>query len=371
MSTPALRAIRERFHDAKITFLMEPNLRELVRGGDWMDECVELPPKGKRSIFHAPYRAMIGQLRSGGIDGKRFDLAILFPNSMRSAVIAFLAGARRRVGYNRDGRGMFLTDAVRVRHRRNGLATVHDVLRDDCPIPVGGVPFQTRLPVKPEKYIPIPIVEYYADLVEAAGCDRPGDGLELFTTAECDESLAKKLSEIGIAEKRPLVVISPGAKFGASKCWAPERFAGVIDRLIETQDAAVIVTCGPGEQGIAAAIGLAMKRGGHVFDAPLLSLGELKSLINRCDLLICNDAGPRHFAKAFGVPVVTVFGPTHPDWTGTTHTLERIVRVNVDCGPCQQKDCPLGHLDCMTGVSVDAVFDAALEMLAESAAMPH
>jgi lipopolysaccharide heptosyltransferase II len=373
MATPALRAIRERFRFAKITFLMEPNLRELVRGGDWMDECVELPPKGKRSVFHAPYRSMVKQLRMGGVeDGSendstggrgRFDLAVLFPNSMRSAMIAFLAGAKWRVGYDRDARGLLLTDAVPVRHQRNGRVTVTNLLRDDCKIPVGLVPEPSRLPVKPEKYIPIPIVEYYADLVEAIGCERPGDQLELFTTPDCDASLETRLREIGIADKRPLVVISPGAKFGASKCWPPERFAAVMDRLIESQDAAVIVTCGPGEQGIAASIGLAMRRSGHIFDAPLLSLGELKSLIHRCDLLICNDAGPRHFAKAFGTPVVTVFGPTHPDWTATTHTLEQIVRVNVDCGPCQQKTCPLGHLECMTGVSVDTVYDAAAEML--------
>ena len=108
----------------------------LPEHGSPMDECVELPPKGQRSVFHAPYRAMVKQLRSGGVEGGRFDLAILFPNSMRSAVIAFLAGARRRVGYNRDGRGLRLTDAVAIRHKRNGVATVRDVLRSDCVIPV-------------------------------------------------------------------------------------------------------------------------------------------------------------------------------------------------------------------------------------------
>jgi len=99
------------------------------------------------------------------------------------------------------------------------------------------------------------------------------------------------------------------------------------------------------------------------FSGPLLSLGELKSLIRRSDLLICNDAGPRHFAKAFGVPVVTIFGPTHPDWTATSYPYERIVRINVECGPCQQRICPLGHLNCMTGVTVEMVISAARELL--------
>jgi heptosyltransferase-2 len=227
----------------------------------------------------------------------------------------------------------------------------------------------------------MPLVEYYADLAEAIGCERPGDRLELFTTPDCEESVQRRLESLGIADRHPLVVISPGAKFGASKCWLPERFAAVADHLIESEGATVIVTCGPGEESIARAIGAAMKNSptigpspqpspskeegatGFVFDSPLLALGELKSLVRRSDLLICNDAGPRHIAKAFDVPVVTVFGPTHPDWTSTSYADERIVRIDVDCGPCQQRVCPLEHHQCMTGVSVDMVFAAAVALL--------
>ena len=125
----------------------------------------------------------------------------------------------------------------------------------------------------------------------------------------------------------------------------------------------MVVTCGPGEESTARAIGDAMRRPGFVFDRPRLSLGELKSLVARGDLLLCNDSGPRHFAKAFGISVVTIFGPTHPDWTATSYPAEKIVRIDVDCGPCQQRECPLGHLKCMTGVTVDAVFSAAVELL--------
>jgi heptosyltransferase-2 len=143
----------------------------------------------------------------------------------------------------------------------------------------------------------------------------------------------------------------------------PERFAAVADSLIEARRAAVLITCGPGEEQIARRIGSTMTHDGVVFDDPKLTLGELKSLIRRSDLLICNDAGPRHIAKAFDVPVVTVFGPTHPAWTSTDYAAERIVRIDVDCGPCQERSCPLGHVKCMTGVTVEAVFDAALLLL--------
>ncbi len=368
MATPILRAIRRRFDGARITFLIEPNLRDLVRGGDWMDDCVEWPTKPRRraaprcSVTPCGWRttrrgaAHKGRRYSGGGRGywklvrllrrRRFDWAIVLPNSFRSALIARLSGARRRIGYDRDGRGWLLTDRVAVKNRRRlriadcGLRTADGA-----------------------RFSPVPLVDYYADLAEAIGCQRPGDRLELFTTPDCDAAVQGRLDSVGVADQHPLVVMSPGAKYGAAKCWIPERFAAVGDRLIRERGAAVIVTCGPGEEQIARKIGAAMGEDGLVFGEPLLSLGELKSLIKRSDLLLCNDAGPRHFAKAFYVAVVTVFGPTHPEWTRTGYEAERIVRIDVDCGPCQQRICPLGHLECMTGVTVEAVFDACAGLL--------
>lgn len=389
MATPALRAIRERFAAAQITFLLEANLLDLARGGPWMDECVAWPGRGKRTLFAGEYRALVRRLRE-----RRFDCAVLLSNSFRSAMFARLIGARRRVGYDRDGRGWLLTDRVKVPNRR-GAAEGRDrrefaSLRTTTPVRMG-----THVPGRPSKYAPIPLVEYYADLAESLGCRRPGDAMELFTTPDCEESVARRLekerdqgvgsagsasAELGVStlprplpgreggdDERPVVALSPGAKFGASKCWSPQRFAEAADRLIDECGAEVIITCGPGEEPIARAIAGAMKRRGHVLTDPLLTLGELKSLIRRCDLLIANDAGPRHIAKAFGVPVVTVFGPTHPDWTATNYPGERVVRVDVDCGPCQQRICPLGHHQCMELVSVDMVVAAAGELLAQRA----
>jgi|CXWL01.1.fsa_nt_gi heptosyltransferase-2 len=366
MATPALRAIRERFSGAQITLLLEENLQDLARGGPWMNDCVAWPRRGKRTIFSREYRALLRKLHR-----VRFDCAVLLSNSFRSALLARLIGARRRVGYDRDGRGWLLTDRIAPPNRRGANS---GQLRGDIPsmATTAAVQSGTRIPGRPARFHPVPLVEYYADLVEAMGCERPGDTLELFTTPDCEESVEEKVQsskfKVQIVERHeenPLVALSPGAKFGASKCWGPQRFAEAADRLIEECAATVVVTCGPGEEPIAQAIAGAMKHRAHVPADPLLSLGELKSLIRRCDLLIANDAGPRHIAKAFGVPVVTVFGPTHPDWTATNYPRERVVRVDVECGPCQQRVCPLGHHQCMEAVSVDMVVAAARELLSQ------
>ena len=95
-----------------------------------------------------------------------------------------------------------------------------------------------------------------------------------------------------------------------------------------------------------------------LLDSPCISLGELKSLIKRSHLLLGNDTGPRHFARAFDIHRVTVFGPTEERWTDTSHDKESIVRVQVPCGPCHLKVCPLEHQVCMENVTVDMVTNA-------------
>jgi len=79
--------------------------------------------------------------------------------------------------------------------------------------------------------------------------------------------------------------------------------------------------------------------------------------------MITTDSGPRHFAAAFDVPVVTLFGPTHIQWSETHYADAAHLQVDVPCGPCQQRVCPLVHHRCMRDLSVQDVYDTAIEML--------
>ena len=127
--------------------------------------------------------------------------------------------------------------------------------------------------------------------------------------------------------------------------------------------------CGPtGTNAVEAALKIARKVKGRqnifAFQGGFhgMTLGSLKEIVRRCDLMVTNDTGPRHIAAAMDVPVVTVFGPTHPEWTEIYFEKERKVAVKVFCGPCQKKVCPLDHR-CMTRVTPGMVFDTALELL--------
>ena len=98
-----------------------------------------------------------------------------------------------------------------------------------------------------------------------------------------------------------------------------------------------------------------------------MSLGALKEIVRRSDLMVTNDTGPRHIAAAMDVPVVTIFGPTHPEWTEIFYPKERQVAVKVFCGPCQKKICPLDHR-CMTRATPAMVYDAAMQLLGKGCA---
>ncbi|MCH7814338.1 MAG: lipopolysaccharide heptosyltransferase II [Planctomycetes bacterium] len=334
MATPVLRALRDRFAGASICYLARPMMNDLLAGSGWADEVVNWEPKG-RDRRGGTMIGLAARLRRRG-----FDWAVLLTNSFRSALLVRLAGIRRRIGYDRDARRLLLTDRLGV-ERVDGKVAV------------------TRM------------VDYYGRLAEHLGCDRPGDRLELFTDRGDDRVIDERLAGLGIdAGPGPggLVVISPGASYGVAKLWLPERFAAVADHLIDRHGVAVVISCAPGEEPIARRIAELCDKRVHVLDHPVTTLGQFKSLIRRCDLLINNDTGPRHVAKAFGVAVVTVFGPTHQGWTDTDYPLERKVAVAVDCGPCQKKVCPIQgptRLCCMTGVTVEMVTAAAEELLAK------
>ncbi len=326
LATPALRSLRQHYADQHITFISKSQLTPVLSGGDWMDETLCWPSRdSSRPERRRSFLGFAAELRD-----RRFDLAILFANSFRSALLTRLAGIKRRVGYDRDGRGLLLTDKL--------------------------------LPQKADgKYVPVPMIRYYNAIARYLGCRDCPELPELFTTAEDEQVASTALTAAGITPGQPFVVINPGASFGPAKCWLPERFAEVADRLAQEHSAGVLISCGPREIEVARSVASRMRHPATVLDRPVMPLGASKALIRRASLLVTNDTGPRHFANAFGTPVVTVFGPTDPQWTTTGASRERSLMVKVDCGPCMKRKCPLDHR-CMTRITADMVLAQAVQV---------
>jgi heptosyltransferase II len=327
LATPAMRALRQHYEGQHITVLVKSHLAPVLSGGDWMDEVLHWPGRGaSRPKRRQSFLGFAAELRD-----RRFDIAILLTNSFRSAMLARLAGIRRRVGYDRDGRGLLLTDKL--------------------------------LPQKADgKFVPVSMIRYYNAVARYLGCRECPELPELFTTPEEEAAADAAIAAAGVKSGQPIVIINPGASFGPAKCWLPERFAEVGDTLAERHQAAVLISCGPKETEIARAVAGRMRRPAAVLDRPVLPLGPSKALIRRASLLVTNDTGPRHFANAFGTPVVTIFGPTDAQWTATGAARERQVMVSVDCGPCMKRKCPLDHR-CMTRITSQMVLERAEEVM--------
>jgi len=334
LCAPSLRSLRRAMPHSRITLLGNRTACDVLAHNDWADEqmCGDDTAGGNGGIL-----ATASRLRR-----RDFDAAILLSNSFRSALLAALAGIGIRIGYDRDGRGMLLTRRVE--------------------------PFRLC-----DRYAPISMLDYYGHLVEHAighlGGDLPSvetatdRRLQLFTSRQDRREADVLLNRWGLGAESRLVMLVPGGAFGASKLWPAERFAQLADRLVR-DGYEIIISCAPNdaETEIVKRVISACGEPVRSLADERLSLGGLKALISRCRLVVANDTGPCHIAAAFGVPLVTLFGPTDPRWTATGYGKEVRLRADTDCPPCQRPNCSRDHR-CMLGIEPDDVYDAAVHLL--------
>ena len=328
MATPALRAMRKHFGpQARLYGVMRPYVADVLAGTPWLDEPVFFAPK-------SPDR----ELRGFGLIRKlrrlKLDAVLLMTNSLRTAFLAFVGGARRRIGFARYGRGPLLTQRLRP-------------------------------PMQDGKLIKHPMVDYYLELAYALGCPVESPRLELATTAEDEHAADLVWSQLKLRGDGRVIVLNSSGAFGAAKLWPPEYFASLARRAAAQLDHDVLVLCGPSERDIARTIVGEAKhpRVVSLADHPL-SLGLSKACVRRGKLMVTTDSGPRHFAVAFGVPVVGLFGPTPPIWGENSTAIETRLQVaGLECLGCHERTCPLQHHRCMRDLSVDMVYRAVEERL--------
>ncbi|MBN2376784.1 MAG: lipopolysaccharide heptosyltransferase II [Sedimentisphaerales bacterium] len=349
LCTPALGRLRSCLPGARLTFMGKKIVAEVLAGNPGVDKWLI---RGDAASGTRGFLQQVRLLKSQG-----FDAAILLPNSFRTALLVRLAGIDQRIGYDRDGRGFLLTERVQ-------------------PIRLVG------------RFAPISMLDYYGFLIDQAIKILSGRSvnqidsnrqLELFTSNQDKNEIDELFKGWGLSTDKRLVIMVPGGAFGPSKLWQPERFAELADRLIEENNCEVIISAAPNEaeKRIAGQIVSRCHNKVHNLGEAMIglkgkdvgpgekgvSLGGLKELIRRCGLMVSNDTGPCHIAAAFGVPLVTLFGPTDPRWTATGYAREIRLREDVPCGPCQQEICREERHLCMEKISVNQVHAGAVELL--------
>lgn len=331
MATPALRMLREWVGvDGQLIGIMRPYVAEVLAGTPWLDEQVLYhKTTGKLGFTN---RAVVRDLQTA-----RLDCVVLFPNSLRTAWLAWRSGARERVGYGNEGRSLLLT--TRVRQPLDGRGRK------------------------------IATVEGYAYLVQTLGCPPQPLMLELATTAADERAADAVWRNLGLPSGERVIVFNTGGAFGESKDWPAASFAALARRIVQGKEYSVLVNCGPSERQVARQIVEAADspRVVSLSDCDELPFGLTKACIRRSRLLVTTDSGPRFFGAAFRRPVVTIFGPTDPQHTRLPYDPETSLSLGLDCQPCMARDCPLKHHRCMRDLTVDMVYDAVMRSLEKNA----
>jgi len=325
LCTPALRAIRNHFHQ-QIYFLANPTVRQVLSPCSFNDRWIET---SNDNVFTLARR--LGKFK--------FSSVILLKNSFGSALTAFIAGISRRIGYARDGRSLFLTEMITPQKSPDG------------------------------DFKPVTMIDYYLHLAEYMGCDTGDRRTELLIDEKDAENLPAKLPVL-FSDHGPLVILVPGGAFGPSKHWPADRFAQTADYLIKKYKARIVVSVAANEKNIAEKICNRSENSLCNLAETPLPLGLLKALFAKADMVITNDTGPRHIAIALGRNVITLFGPNNPLWTQTDCQCEIQLPGQAPCVPCQKPKCRQKQHLCMESISTQTVCHVADKFLDNSGDKP-
>lgn len=327
MTIPALRQLRRLFPDAHITLATRAWAEGLFADSDFLDDLQVHEGSGLRSVVQ-----QVGQWRK-----RNFDLAILLPNSLETALVASLARVPLRIGYATDGRQALLTHPLALPEWRE---TKHEVF------------YYLKIVAELEW-----LIKHQQSFLET----QPDGSLEV---SEARKSRARdSLCARGVVEDKPLVAICPGSINSRAKRWPTERYAALADRLINELGAQVLLVGSNAEAEVSLEVSNQMRNQPLTLTGQT-DLAELVATLSLVDLLVTNDTGPAHIASALGRPTLVIFGPTNPLTTRPFSPFGEIVREPPDCAPCMLRDCPIDHR-CMTAITPDDVFERARALLAD------
>jgi len=266
-------------------------------------------------IRHGELRLRQRQQVAARLSQIGFQKAYVLPNSWKSALIPYLAGVPERIGWRGEARFILLNRQKMLnKHQYPLMIERFMALASDA----------WKLPDKP-----YPLPRLLAD----------------------DENLARILQAFALTPDN-VTILCPGAEFGEAKKWPAEHYAEVARRLLQSgrqvwllgspkdvDDCAAIARLAPGVENLA----------GHT------SLVDAIDLLSVAQQVICNDSGLMHVACALDKPTVGIFGSTSAQFTPPLGDKAQVVERQLDCRPCFQRTCPLGHLDCLRQLMPDQI----------------
>lgn len=329
LSVPAIRAVRRRWPRAELTALVLPYTAPLLAHFPEVDRVITFDPNRLRpsgtpwlpSVW-ADLLRIIRRLRAG-----RFDLALALYGPW-AGLLAYLSGARFRVGYGAESHPKFFHLAL---PGRRYLVRRHEA-------------------------------EYTLAVAAAVGAPGGPEDYFLEPRPEASARVGAKLARLGVPSGMPLIGVQVGAANGWAKQWYPDKWAAAAGEISRRWQAGVVLTGTARERPLAEEVRTRL-------DVPAWNLAgetdvpELVALLARLSLFLSGDTGPMHLATALGVPTVALHGPTDPALSGPWPPSRGVVlRLDLPCSPCYDLTdaaiCPLGHHNCLRRLGPEAVVAA-------------
>ncbi len=332
LTIPSLQALRKKFPHSRVTVVARSPADELLSGHPAVDTVITLPFRPKNRFLSSVRFAW--NLRK-----YQFDLGVVLPNSLRSALLLFLTGAKNRLGYNTEGRDLFLTHPLSVTSKQ-----------------------------KRSQYR----VDYFFKIFSPLHLDEPEREFASLRPDKSDRPVDEFLAEMEINPGDALIAVHPGTS-KPERGWHTDRFAILCQKLAKMRRVKIVLLGTESEAELLQKIHRNCPQG-VAHRLPAMNLREIAALIGQCELFIGNDSGMMHVAAMVNTPVVGIFGPGSPDTSGPymNPELQEIVTKSYPCSPCRQrffKECkPSPHYKpyCLEDISVKDVSEA-VERLIERA----
>lgn len=328
MTVPALRQLRRIFPKAQITLATRSWAQGLFADADFLDDLQVHDRSGLRSVVK-----QVRQWRK-----RNFDLAVIFPNSLETALVASLARVPLRIGYATEGRQALLTHPLALPDWRNSKHEVFYYLK---------IVAELEWLIKRENTFLL---------------TEPDGSLEVSAARKSAARAFLRAHGVENGVGTRLVALCPGSINSRAKRWPAERYAALADQLVDQLGVNILLVGSAAEAEVSEEVRTKMRNQPVVLTGST-ELAELVAVLSLVDLLVTNDTGPAHIASALGRPTLVIFGPTNPLTTRPFSPYGEIVREPPDCAPCMLRDCPIDHR-CMTAITPDDLFERARTLLA-------
>ncbi len=326
---PALAALRRRFPDARIDWLVESRTREILLDNPFIDHLLEVDTLGWRRKLHstATWKQIGDSLRN--LRSMHYDVVFDFQGLLKSGLLTRLTRSPRRVGFGRS-------------HLRESLSFVFTNERLSPPNGCSHV------------------IDRNLHLLNAVGIETQERVFPIAVPSEMDREAGRRLESMGLAE---YVIVNPGGGW-VTKQWSPERYGKLSNEIERRWGFPSLVLWGPGEENLARKAVGASEGAAHL--APPTGLREAIPYLTRARLFVGGDTGPFHIAGALRVPLVGLFGPSDPAKNGPFGPSDRVVWKSVACSPCYKRRCPGFDTVCLTSMTVSDVVEAVRARLDET-----